>query len=250
MDCAYWEAVGDDYETEIFSVRDNDSAGLVAGHIKRLGNVAHTATDLGCGIGKFTPLLAARFGRVHACDLSPKLLAHARRACAEWDNIDFLETDLGRLTHPFDPVDFVLCVNVLIMADLNVRMRALQAVAAQVKRGGHLLLVTPSTESMLYTQFRRVDWCLRDGMDCAAAVRSSVPARGSIRNLHQGIRPIDTVPTKHYLKEELQVLLADHQLEVLSIEKVTYPWKTEFAEPPPWMDGPLPWDWLVVARRR
>ena len=63
---------------------------------------------------------------------------------------------------------------------------------------------------MLYTQFRRIDWCLREGMDCGSAVRDSIPAHGSVRELHQGIRPIDGVPTKHHLREELLVLLRGH----------------------------------------
>jgi len=250
MNRAYWDAVADDYDSEIFSVRENDTGGLVAGHIARLADPAHIAADLGCGVGKFTPLLAEAFGRVHACDLSTKLLAQARHACRRWKNIDFLQTDLGRVPHPFEPVDFVLCVNVLIMADLAARMGALRAVTAQVKHGGHLVLVTPSTESMLYTQFRRIDWCLREGMDCGAAVRDSIPAHGSVRELHQGVRPIDGVPTKHHLREELMVLLRGHEMDVLSVEKLTYPWTTEFDSPPEWMDGPQPWDWLVVARRR
>jgi SAM-dependent methyltransferase len=250
MNRAYWDAVAEDYDSEIFSVLDHDTGGLIAGHIDRLGDRTRTAADLGCGVGKFTPLLADAFGRVHACDLSPKLLAQARRACRDRDNVDFLQTDLGRVAHPFEPVDFVLCVNVLIMAGLEARMSVLRAVTAQVKHGGHLLLVVPSVESMLYTQFRRIDWCLRDGMDCAEAVRDSTPSHGSVRQLHQGIRPIDGVPTKHHLREELLVLLRNHEMDVLSVEKLTYPWTTEFDDPPAWMEGPSPWDWLVVARRR
>ncbi|HTJ78689.1 MAG TPA: class I SAM-dependent methyltransferase [Rariglobus sp.] len=250
MDRAYWDAVADDYDSEIFSVRENDTGGLVAGHITRLANPDHVAADLGCGVGNFTPLLAAAFGRVHACDLSAKLLAQAQRACGRWKNIDFFQTDLGQEAHPFEPVDFVLCVNVLIMAGLAARMGALRAVAAQVKHGGHLLLVTPSTESMLYTQFRRIDWCLREGMNCDDAVRDSIPANGLVRELHQGIRPIEGVPTKHHLREELMVLLRGHEMEVLSVEKLNYPWTTEFDSPPEWMEGPHPWDWLVVARRK
>ncbi|TSJ77529.1 class I SAM-dependent methyltransferase [Rariglobus hedericola] len=250
MDRAYWDAMAADYDGEIFSVCENDTAGLITGHITHFGSPEHTAADLGCGVGKFTPLLAQSFGRVHACDLSPKLLAQARSACRKFKNVDFLQTDLGRVAHPFDPVDFVLCVNVLIMSGLDARMAALRAVTAQVKHGGHLLLVTPSTESMLYTQFRRIDWCLREGMDCDAAIRDSVPARGSVRDLHQGIRPIAGMPTKHHLREELMVLLRNHEMDVLSVEKLTYPWTTEFDDPPAWMESPLPWDWLVVARRK
>ncbi len=249
MDRAYWDGVAETYEDEIFSVRDNDTDGLIEERIARFADPEHTAADLGCGIGKFTPLLARHFGRVHACDLSEKLLARARRACRSHANVAFFQTDLGAEAHPFEPVDFVLCVNVLIMASLDARLRALRAVTAQVRSGGHLLLVVPSAESMLYTRFRMVDWSLRDGYDCRTAVNENLPRNGSLRGLYQGIRPIEGVPTKHYLREELQVLLGDHQMEAIEIRKLTYPWTTEFDNPPDWMDSPLPWDWLVLARR-
>ena len=244
MDRTYWDAVAEDYDGEIFSVRDNDAAGLVEAHIARFADATHIAADLGCGVGKFTPLLAKSFARVQACDVSSKLLAKARRACGSHGNVEFRQTNLGRVPHPFEPVDFVLCVNVLIMADLDMLMSALRAVTAQVKRGGHLVLVTPSAESMHYTQFRRVEWGLRAGMDCEEAVRESV------RDLHQGIRPINSVPTKHHLGEELIVLLQSFGLEVSSVEKLIYPWTVEFSRPPIWLQGPYPWDWLVVALRK
>jgi len=249
MDRTYWDDVAATYEDEIFSVHDHDTAGLIEERIARHGSPGRVAADLGCGIGKFTPLLARHFGEVHACDLSEKLLARARRACRAHDNVVFRQTDLGAEAHPFEPVDFVLCVNVLIAASLDARLRALRAVTAQVAHGGHLLLVVPSAESMLYTRFRMVDWSLRDGYDCATAIRENLPRSGSLRSLYQGVRPIEGVPTKHYLREELQVLLEDHQMEVLEMKKLTYPWTTEFDNPPDWMSGPLPWDWLVVARR-
>lgn len=246
----YWDAVGDSYHDEIFSVRHHDEAGVIDGIIQRLGRPDATAADLGCGVGHFTPLLAQAFGQVQACDLSEKLLAQARRTCRTFPNVEFFQTNLGREPHPRAPVDLVLCVNVLIMAPLSARLAALRAVTAQVKADGHLLLVVPSLESMLYTQFRRIDWCLRDGMTCPEAIQDSLPRHGSVRDLHQGIRPIEGVPTKHYLREELLVLLRDHHFHVEELTKLTYPWTTEFAEPPDWMTSPLPWDWLALAQRK
>lgn len=250
MDRAYWDKFADTYEDEIFSVRDNDTGGLIEECIARFADPSHTAADIGCGIGKLTPLLARHFGRVHACDLSEKLLARARRACRAHNNVVFRQTDLSAEACPIEPVDFVLCVNVLIMASLDIRLRALRAVTAQVAKDGHLLLVVPSAESMFFTQFRMVDWSMRDGYDCETAVRENLPRTGSLRGLYQGVRPIEGVPTKHYLREELQVLLGNHQMDVLETHKLTYPWTTEFDDPPAWMSTPLPWDWLVLARRQ
>lgn len=250
MNRAYWDATADRYADEIFSVREHDTAGLIAERIARHAAPEGCAADLGCGIGNFTPLLAAAFGRVHACDLSDKLLARTRIACHGLDHVAFHQTDFACDPAPFAPVDFALCVNVLIMASLDVRLRAWRTVAGQVRRGGHLLLVVPSAESAHHTRFRRIEWCLRDGMDCAAAVQDSLPRTGSVRDLMQGIHPVAGVPTKHHFREELEALLADHQMEVLELTKLRYPWTTEFAAPPDWMAKPYPWNWLVVARRQ
>lgn len=250
MNRAYWDAVADCYADEIFSVREHDTAGLIAGHIARLGTPEAHAADLGCGVGNFTPLLAAAFGRVHACDLSDKLLARSRLACRGFVNVAFHQTDFACDPAPFAPVDFALCVNVLLMASLDVRLRAWRTIAGQVGRGGHLLLVVPSAESAHHTRFRRIEWCLRDGLTCDEAVRDSVPRSGSVRDLLQGIHLVGGVPTKHHFREELEVLLADHQMDVVELTKLRYPWTTEFAAPPEWMTKPYPWNWLVLARRR
>jgi hypothetical protein len=51
------------------------------------------------------------------------------------------------------------------------------------------------------------------------------------------------------LREEIIVQLHDRGLQIESIEKLTYDWQTEFADPPEWLGSPLPWNWLVMARR-
>ncbi|RKX30159.1 MAG: class I SAM-dependent methyltransferase, partial [Verrucomicrobia bacterium] len=81
------------------------------------------------------------------------------------------------------------------------------------------------------------------------AMKIGLPRTGSVRQVHRGHIPIDGLITKHYLKEELEFLLPDHGLEVREIEKIPYPWTTEFAQPPAWMVEPHPWDWMALARR-
>lgn len=249
MDRAYWDNLADNYEDEIFSVLEHDEAGLIRQHIEDRADPAARAADLGCGTGNFLPLLASAFGAVEACDLSAGLLDTARRRARDLDHIRFHHLDLASDVPPFAAVDLALCVNVLIMPSLDVRLRAWRTVTGQVRRGGTLVLVVPSLESTLYTSFRRVDWCLREGMDCREAVADSLPRAGSLRDVLQGLRPIDGIRTKHYLKEELAVMIQDHQMKPLAIQKLCYPWTTEFADPPAWMESPRPWDWLVVARR-
>ena len=65
----------------------------------------------------------------------------------------------------------------------------------------------------------------------------------------QGNAEIDNVPTKHYLKEELQLLLSNEGFIAEDFKKIEYEWNTEFLKPPKWLPEPKPWDWMVVARK-
>lgn len=58
MDRDYWNRISKNYEREVLSVFDNDLQGVVEEKIAAAG-VAYPrgrAVDVGCGIGRFTPL--------------------------------------------------------------------------------------------------------------------------------------------------------------------------------------------------
>jgi SAM-dependent methyltransferase len=250
MNRAYWDDLADDYDQQIFSVLQSDNDGQIAACIAKHASPTKTAADLGCGPGQITPLLAQNFSRVHACDISRGLLQSARERCADHGNVDFHRYDLsGSKAPPFEPVDFVLCVNVLLTADLETRERLWERVTSVVDYGGTLLLVVPSLESALYTNFRRLDSHVRAGASGDQAISESLPRDGNVPQLEQGVRGIDGVETKHFLREEIIVQLADRSLQVAEITKITYDWTTEFAEPPDWLGPPHPWNWLVIANR-
>ena len=250
MNRAYWDDLAETYDEQIFSVLGHDRARQLARLIAHHGDGLKTAADLGCGPGKITPLLARRFGRVHACDISAALLDQARVACAEHDNVVFHRLDLSRdEATPFAPVDLVLCVNVILSADLILREHLWNRVTGLVAEGGTLILVLPSHESALYTNFRRLDWHVRSGLNAEDAVSHSFAREGNVPQLEHGVRAIEGVKTKHFLREEIMVQLQDHSLEITSIDKLTYGWDVEFPDPPAWLGSPHPWNWLVVARR-
>jgi len=69
------------------------------------------------------------------------------------------------------------------------------------------------------------------------------------RNILQGHADIDEVPTKHYLQEELDLVLSLHKFSIETIQKIEYNWKTEFVKPPKWLKRPNPWDWMLVAKK-
>lgn len=250
MTRAYWDALAGNYEEQIFSVLQHDRGRRVADCVNRYGRVGGTGADLGCGPGQALPMLARRFGQVHACDHSLPLLQRARRSAAEWANVHFHHVDLAAdEAVPFAPVDLALCINVLLTPDLRTRERLWNSVSSVVAEGGVLLLVVPSLESALYTNFRRLDWHVRAGVEHEFDARSELGFEGPLADAEQGVRLIEGVPTKHYLREEIIVQLGDRGLEVAETIQLTYAWTAEFADPPDWMAAPYPWNWLVVARR-
>ncbi|WP_221031582.1 class I SAM-dependent methyltransferase [Actomonas aquatica] len=250
MNRAYWEELSDDYEKQIFSVLGHDRKRQLAALIERHADGLKTAADLGCGPGQITPLLARSCGRVHACDISDGLLDQARAACVDFDNVVYHRHDLARGDPlPFPPSDLVLCVNVILTADLEKRERLWEQVTGAVATGGTLLLVLPSHESALYTNFRRLDWHVRSGLEADDAIRHSFDREGNVPQLEHGVRGIEGVKTKHFLREEIIVQLADRSLTVDTVEKLPYSWNVEFPDPPDWLSAPYPWNWLVVAHR-
>ncbi|MCH6257484.1 class I SAM-dependent methyltransferase [Puniceicoccaceae bacterium K14] len=244
MDIDYWDKICKNYCSEILSVYDDDLQGIVKQRIKEAGAAFSSArvADLGCGVGRFTPLLANSFGEVDACDFSIVGLGKAKRRCRGLGNVNFHQVDLSRDVLPFEPVDFAFCANVLIMPTLDKRLRAWRSVCSQVARGGSLLLVVPSMESAQMEFYDSIESHLSDGYGCSEAVRLSIEEKATTADLRLGIYQLDGVKTKHYLREELKQMLEVREFEVKSIEKVKYP--TEG------YGNLFRWDWLVSAVRK
>lgn len=241
-----WDRVADCFEDEIFNVPANDRKGIIEAHVSRLAGPGVVATDLGCGVGRTLPMLADRYKHVYAVDVSSQCLSEAARSCAELENISYVHADLSKDRNSYPATDVVLCINTLLNASLEVREPLIDRTCRSVKRGGHLLLVVPSLNSALLTAYRQLQWNLRNGMAPGAAQRDAALQSSE---LSHGIVSIDGVPTKHYLQEELEAMLTQRGFTTDTVEKIEYPWTTEFTAPPRWMKAPYPWDWFVVARR-
>jgi len=242
-----WDNVADVFEEEIFNVPANDTKGIITKWVKKLSGPDVVATDLGCGVGRTLPLLADRYAKVYAVDVSSQCLEVAEKTCPQYTNIRYVHADLSKDRNSYPATDVVLCINTLLNAAIEVREPLIERTVRSVKRGGHLLLVVPSLNSALLTAYRHLQWNLKDGMDPKEAQRK---AALNSNGLEHGTVYIDDVPTKHYLKEELEALLDARGFNVLAVEKLEYPWTTEFDAPPKWMKAPFPWDWFVAAQRR
>jgi len=240
----YWNKVARNYESEILSVFDCDAEGRVCACIETAAKAfpQGRSADLGCGVGKFTPVLAANFREVEACDFSSESLGRAENSNTELDIINFHQVDFTTDRMPFEPVELALCVNVLMMADMDQRLRAWRSVTNQVVEGGYLILVVPSLESIVMHRHYEVEQHLEEGCSCEEALERSLPDHSGTLALHQGVHELDGQSTKHYLKEELVDMLKAHCFIAEDIQRLRYR--------NPDSGEPLgSWDWLVMARR-
>lgn len=250
MDSRYWERVGERYDKEIFASSLADRAGVIRRRLDELADPRGVAADFGCGVGHYLPLLARRFRAVHGVDFAASLLEQARQRIEGLENVTLHRADLGsgRARVPIPKVRVGVCANVLISEDAGLRAGILRSIRRHLAGGARLLLVVPSFESALFANQRLVAWNRRLGFSERQSLASGLRAD---RDLLRGLVPIEKVPTKHYLREELTVLLRDHGFAVESCDKVEYGWDTELEDPPAWLRKPPgPWDWLVVARAR
>ena len=244
MDLDYWDQTLQNYSTEVVSVFDWDTEQVVAKLIRQLarsrGNAS--AADMGCGVGQFTELLAGCYARVESCDFSTEGLCRAQARCRSNEQVHYHQHDLTTDPSPFDPVDLVLCINVLMMPSLDQRLRAWRTVTNQVRQHGHLLLVVPALESILMERHHALEHELGEGHSCQQSLSDTLPEHSTVMDLHQGVHRIEQVRTKHYLKSELKALLAEHHFTVEQVQPLSYR-KNSGAE---MLDT---WDWLVLAQR-
>lgn len=245
MDKTYWENIAPSYDAEIFDVFENDKKKIIAAAIEKSGSKKKRVMDIGCGIGKWLPLLSEHFGTVYAVDISQKNIEIAQQLHADLTNIEYIRTDVGR-SRPIR-CNVALCINALLTPSLKKRAAFLQTLSESLVTGGRLILVTPALESALLSELMLAYWHEKDGT--TPATYTGADAGEKWHNLKQGVVELDGVPTKHFLKEELAFVLREYRLEILQTTKIEYGWHTEYTDPPAWLADPWPWDWMVVARK-
>jgi SAM-dependent methyltransferase len=252
MDVNYWNDFAYKYDELVTDAFTYGRANLVTETIDRFASPHLDVGDFGCGPGKLLPWLSAKFHRVYGYDYSNKLLNIARKRCKDLPNVTLQKVDLSQPVDQLPPVDLAVSLNAVLMPNTDLRLNFLRGMASRIKPGGHLILDVPSVESILYDAFRETEWYRKEGHSAPKAEKMvDVSCLTRPRMLAQGVLYRGGEPTKHYLREELVVLVRDEmKLDLLDILKVEYDWKTEMEDDqvPDWMQEPFPWDWLVIAK--
>ncbi|MFP4467192.1 MAG: class I SAM-dependent methyltransferase [Candidatus Goldiibacteriota bacterium] len=252
MDKRYWDGKAERYEKEIFSSYGEDKKGIIRKHIKKFGSKKRNALDLGCGIGIYSKMLSAGFGKVYSYDISGELIAKAEKNNSRMKNVFYGVKDLSADVSDIPKADFAVCANVLITKCYETRSRMLKNINMLLEEKGNILFVLPSAESALYSNYMLFEWNLAEGLGQNEAIRKGMKAEHESEeaSVSDGLIKIDGITTKHYLKEEIEHYFPKYNFKVKKIEKIEYSWETEFESPPSWMGEPLPWDWMVLCGKR
>lgn len=248
MDRKYWEKIAPGYSDEIFDVLKNDKKTLITSVINKLASPAKTVIDIGCAIGKWLPVLSPIYKKVLAVDISEKNLSIAKKLYPDLENIQYLRVDMSALNIKLPKANAGICINAVLTDSIQKRNIFFKNISSCIKKGGHLVLVVPSLESWMLTRIiqrkYKIDRSLfNDRLTGKQALEK-------FNNIQDGNADIDHVPTKHYLREELELILSQQGFSIEDFQKIEYDWKTEFIKPPKWLKTPGPWDWMVVAKKK
>lgn len=248
MDRNYWETIAPGYNDEIFDVLKNDKKGIIRKAIAKAASPTKTVMDMGCAIGKWLPLLSPSFKKVIAVDISAKNLSIAKKLYPGLKNVDYVRADLSSTAARFPKADVLLCVNAILTDSMKKRNAFFNNISSSLKKDGTLLLVVPSLESWLLSRIIQRKYKIdKDLFDEKISPKKGLE---KYSNIQDGNADIDNVSTKHYLQDELALLLSKEKLIVEKIQKIEYDWSTEFVKKPSWLQSPKPWDWLCVARKK
>ncbi len=248
MKRSYWENIAPSYSDEIFDVLHNDKKALIRAVIKKYASKNKTVIDIGCAIGKWLPVLSPAFKKVYAVDISAKNLEIAQQLYPQYNNVEYIRADMSGKKTKVPACDFGICINAILTPDKKDRDIFFASLSACVKKGGRIIITIPSLESFLLTHIVQQNWKIDRHL--FPATKNAKEAIRKWNNILQGNADIDKVPHKHYLKEELQLLLSKAGFVTEAFQKIEYDWSTEFHKPPKWLKEPKPWDWMVVARKR
>jgi 2-polyprenyl-3-methyl-5-hydroxy-6-metoxy-1,4-benzoquinol methylase len=247
MDRKYWETIAPGYDDEIFDVLHNDKKAIIRKAIEAAASPGKTVIDAGCAVGKWLPVLSPVFKKVVAADISSKNLIIAQQRYPSYYNVEYLRVDFSEKKAKLPVCDVAVCINAILTDSVKKRDAFFSNLSRCVKKGGDLILVVPSLESWMLTHIIQQQWKIdkklfHDKISGAAALKK-------YKNMKQGHLDIDHVPTKHYLEEELALLLSKQGFQIKKCQKIEYEWTTEFIKPPKWLKEPRPWDWLCTAKK-
>ena len=131
--------------------------------------------DLGCGIGRVAAALAPRCRKVLGLDVSPGMVAEARRRCADLPNLQFEVTGGQNLAFLHaSSFDLILAIDsfpYLVQAGPDIVAAHLADATRILRPGGALVILNLSYEGDAYDAAHASQWAAEFGLELVHADR-------------------------------------------------------------------------------
>jgi 2-polyprenyl-3-methyl-5-hydroxy-6-metoxy-1,4-benzoquinol methylase len=248
MKRAYWEKMAPSYNEEIFDVLQQDKKALIRKAINKYAHPTHRVIDIGCAIGKWIPVLSPLFKKVTALDISAENLRIAQETYPQFSNVSYQRGDMSNPRLRLTKYEMGICINAILTPDPKDRVRFFKNLASCIRKEGILIVTVPSLESFLLSKIVQKEFNIDSSL--FPSLTNAKKGLDNWNKILRGVGDIDDVPHKHFMGEELQLLLDRSGFSTLQLKKIEYSWETEFNHPPRWLKTPRPWDWMLVAQRR
>ena len=232
MNRAQWNQLADTFETEVCDIAREETRDQLSRFVRAvdLSPKNSVLVDLGCGIGSFIRKFHYRFRDVTAVEFAPRIIARAKKNCADVPKVRWLTMDIPNAAAAIGAVaDLTVCMNVITSPSRARRHAIWTTIAKITKPKCHALIVVPSLESE--RMVRRV-------------------SRGTDAALPEGLVQRDDAVQKHFERNELTSTLARAGFVPMRISRIYYPWSKEGMRKPRSGGGKGPWDWVCLAQRR
>ena len=230
----YWDTLAGNWEQEIFNTLANDRQGVIRGELERVADGTARVADFGCGVGLYLPLLSRLFGTVHGFEQSRACVQRCRGLSRGLDNVTLHNT--GTAPRRFrGHFDVVLCVNVALHPQRWYGV--MRSAVSLLKDGGWLIAVVPALDSARLVA--RVEF----------GDATPQPGEGPDAT-RPGVVLIDGIPTKHFRAGELRGALSTCGAPLRRLRPVEYEWHSYGLKPAAQWRATLPWDWLLVSRKK
>jgi SAM-dependent methyltransferase len=231
-----WDRLADDFEREVCDITRETKSKEIERIVLALrpSPKKSVLVDLGCGIGTFVERYGKLFRATFAVEHAPRIIARAKRRLARRVDITWLTSNIPPAAARIGAcADLTVCMNVITMPQARIRQQMWEGIARVTKKKGHALIVVPSIES--------------DRM--VERVAYGTPQAQAIADAPDGLVDRGGDRQKHFAREELRALLAQHGFRMRKLLRISYPWQKEGLRKPRNAGTRRPWDWLVLAQR-
>jgi SAM-dependent methyltransferase len=250
MEDKEWDYVAEDYHKYIISPFYGNVENPIFSEIKKIKNKKKkVVADFGCGYFRLAEYLSKKFKKVHGSDFSSVMVKKAKELNKDLKNVNIVKEDLRKISYK-NKFDVIIIVNSILMPSLKDRKKCLNNLYNALKDDGHIIMILPSFESVLYHGMLLYDYNLSDNKNEYLALKKAKEIFEFKKyDFFLGHYNDEGSVQKFYYKHELRYFLKKSGFSIINIKKVLYDWGEDISDYEDFPEEDRLWDWFVRARK-